>query len=247
MMIFFRHPGDSKDPVSWRVDPVARSVGSQPLAAACPLSAEGRIRLHGGLTRFLLLEGDGSVIFHEVVPSLLAAATGEMKLSREPGSAGNMGYGIFGFGISITTWAPCKSQKKADSWIICHEPTNLNCLMAEVIKSPSYVLVNELIDIERLADKNTGRLREGSGWLAGRWHLYWKMMVQSFSIWWSVVGRSRWRIVVCFHPLAVCEERDEEAEANQVFETLRKIILKFGVVSHFVTSAGEVLHRNVHG
>ncbi|PON51620.1 hypothetical protein TorRG33x02_310840 [Trema orientale] len=37
-------------------------------------------------------------------------------------------------------------------------------------------------------------------------------------------------IVVGFHSLAICEERDEEAEANQVFSTLRKIILKFGAL-----------------
>ncbi|PON79434.1 hypothetical protein PanWU01x14_011690 [Parasponia andersonii] len=86
--------------------------------------------------------------------------------SRELGSAGNIGCGIFGFGISITTWAPCKSQKKADSWIICHEPIDSNCLIissnlhssvAELIKSPSYILVYELMDIVRLADKNIGR------------------------------------------------------------------------------------------
>ncbi|PON92309.1 Metallo-dependent phosphatase-like [Trema orientale] len=38
-----------------------------------------------------------------------------------------------------------------------------------------------------------------------------------------------WRIVVGFHPLAVCKEKDEEMEANQAFKTLQQILMKFEV------------------
>ncbi|PON79432.1 hypothetical protein PanWU01x14_011670 [Parasponia andersonii] len=48
------------------------------------------------------------------------------------------------------------------------------------------------------------------------------------------------RIVVGFHSLAVCEERDKETEANQVFSTLWKIILKFGVVAFLGTEVSSL-------
>ncbi|XP_062078345.1 uncharacterized protein LOC133782912 isoform X2 [Humulus lupulus] len=38
-----------------------------------------------------------------------------------------------------------------------------------------------------------------------------------------------WRIVVGFHPLAVCKERDEETKTNQVFETLQQTLMTFEV------------------
>lgn len=39
------------------------------------------------------------------------------------------------------------------------------------------------------------------------------------------------RMVVGFHPLAVCEENKEQVEAKQFFEPLHHIFVKFGVVS----------------
>ncbi|GMN56926.1 hypothetical protein TIFTF001_026042 [Ficus carica] len=50
-----------------------------------------------------------------------------------------------------------------------------------------------------------------------------------------------WCIVVGFHPLYSCEERDEETEVNQVFETLWQTFMKFEVNAYI--SGQDCIHQ----
>ncbi|KAH9654479.1 calcineurin-like metallo-phosphoesterase superfamily protein [Citrus sinensis] len=52
-----------------------------------------------------------------------------------------------------------------------------------------------------------------------------------------------WCIVVGFHPLVICEEHEEQLEAKKIYEPLHHIFMKFGVLTYFVTSEGEVVYR----
>ncbi|XP_059454262.1 uncharacterized protein LOC132184591 isoform X1 [Corylus avellana] len=73
---------------------------------------------------------------------------------------------------------------------------------------------------------DTGSLQElvltGSSSESGQNQLHWLTRTLEAT-------NSNWRMVVGFHPLVVCEEKKEELEANQFYEPLHHIFLRFGV------------------